>query len=389
MRVLVTTFAVVLILISLYQLSFTWFVNKHESRIEEQANRWLKQHYSPADRKYPGDKEKQSLYQDTLDNVFAHYRDSLLATTRDQKITWWGQSYQKSKESELLLGLDLQGGISVTLDIALDGLIKGLANNPHDPKLVRSLEEATRRKTSSDADFITLFTQVWKDQNPNVPLAPLFANNARNKLKIDASDNTVTSFIREQAVAAMKQTYQVITKRIDKFGVAQPSVSLDENKGIINVELAGAKDPERVRKYLQSTANLQFWEVYSLNDLGTSFEAADKVLAAYLKQQKGQDNAVPTQAASINIASVDSLNRNDTTKKVTDTAKKDTSALSNTAADHPLFNQTLIRFARGYQDNDGKVKYPGHIGEVAIKDTPTIDSYLNLPAVKNSFPGDV
>src|SRR4051812_19405713 len=320
MRVLVTTFAVVLIVISLYQLSFTWFVNKHESRIEEQANRWLKQHYPPADRKYPGDKEKQSLYQDTLDNVFAHYRDSLLATTRDQKITWWGQSYQKSKESELLLGLDLQGGISVTLDIALDGLIKGLANNPHDPKLVRSLEEATRRKTSSDADFITLFTQVWKDQNPNVPLAPLFANNARNKLKIDASDNTVTSFIREQAVAAMKQTYQVITKRIDKFGVAQPSVSLDENKGIINVELAGAKDPERVRKYLQSTANLQFWEVYSLNDLGTSFEAADKVLAAYLKQQKGQDNTAPTQAASINIASVDSLNRNDTTKKVTDTA---------------------------------------------------------------------
>jgi len=259
MRVLVSIFAAVLILISLYQLSFTWFVNKHESRIDERAKSWLKQHYPTPAAKYPGNKDEQSLYQDTLDNVLAHYRDSLLATTRDEKITWWGQTYQKSKESELLLGLDLQGGINVTLDIALDGLIKGLANNPHDVRLLRTIDEANRRKSSSDADFITLFSQTWKDLNPNVPMAPLFANNTRNKLKIDASDNTVTNYIRDQAVAAMKQTYQVLLRRIDQFGVAQPSVSLDENKGIINVELAGAKDPDRVRKYLQSTANLEFW----------------------------------------------------------------------------------------------------------------------------------
>src|SRR5436190_7443757 len=188
MRVLVTTFAVVLILISLYQLSFTWFVNKHESRIEEQANRWLKQHYSPADRKYPGDKEKQSLYQDTLDNVFAHYRDSLLATTRDQKITWWGQSYQKSKESELLLGLDLQGGISVAMNIELSGLIKGLCNNPNDAGLKNAIDAANRKKTNSDANFIDLFAESFKEVNPGQSLAPLFSNNTRNKLKIDASD---------------------------------------------------------------------------------------------------------------------------------------------------------------------------------------------------------
>jgi SecD/SecF fusion protein len=388
MRVLVSIFAAVLIIISLYQLSFTWFVNKHESKIEDRANAWLKQHYSTADRKYPGDKEKQALYQDTLDNLLAHYRDSLLAKSRDEKITWWGQTYQKSKESELLLGLDLQGGINVTLDIALDGLIKGLANNPRDPKLLKTIDEATRRKTTSDADFITLFGQTWEDQNPNVPLAPLFANNTRNKLKIDASNNQVSSYIREQAVAAMKQTYQVITKRIDKFGVAQPSVSLDENKGIINVELAGAKDPERVANYLQSTANLQFWEIYTVVDLSKAIESADRDLAAYLKIMQGADTTAPkTRAPAINISSVASdTAKHDTAVKAVDTTKADTTS-SLLANDHPLLR--LFSFARPYQDEDGKTTAPGYIGAAQIKDTGLINSYLNNPVAKNDFPGDV
>ena len=390
MRVLVSIFAGVLILISLYQLSFTWFVNKHESSIEEKARVWLRQHYTAADAKYPGNKEKQALYQDTLDNLLAHYRDSTLATTRDEKITWWGQTYQKAKESELLLGLDLQGGINVTLDIALDGLIKGLANNPRDTRLLKAIDEASRRKVSSDADFITLFTQTWQDQNPNVSLAPLFANNARNKLKIDASNNQVSSYIREQAVAAMNQTYQVITKRIDKFGVAQPSVSLDESKGIINVELAGAKDPERVRNYLSSTANLQFWELYGVTDLRNSLIGADQALAAHLKSIKAKDSSTPV-VPTINIASVpsDTAHIVDTTKKLTDTGKKDTTA-ANTAAtsdDHPLFS--VLQPTQPYQTEDGKSVDPGPIGYAHIKDTAKINSYFNDPIVRNNFPGDV
>jgi SecD/SecF fusion protein len=390
MRVLVSIFAAVLILISLYQLSFTWFVNKHEARIEERAQSWLKQHYPAASVKYPGDKEKQSLYQDTLDNIFAHYRDSLLASTHDQKVTWWGQTYQKSKESELLLGLDLQGGISVTLDIALDGLIKGLANNPHDPTLLRTLAEANRRKTTSDADFITLFSQTWKELNPNVQMAPLFSNNTRNKLKIDASDNTVTNYIRDQAVAAMKQTYQVITKRIDKFGVAQPSVSLDENKGIINVELAGAKDPDRVRNYLQSTANLQFWEIYTWPDLQNAFLAGDNALSKYFQTLKGTDSS-KNQQPVVNISSVasDSVSKKDSinsTKKKPDSLNKDTTK-GVAATDHPLFQ--VLGIARGETDEQGKPHYPGFIGYAAIGDTPRVNGYLNNPVFRNNFPGDV
>src|SRR6516165_10136108 len=174
MRALVSIFAALLIVISLYQLSFTWFVNKHESAMQDKAKRYVNNLYTTAERKYPGDKEAQAVYQDTLDEVYKGRLKRLLDSTKDTKITWWGTSYQKSKESELLLGLDLQGGINVTLDVALDGLIKGLANNPRDANLVKAIQLADQKKlTNGGANYIDLFSQAFKEINPGVKLAPL------------------------------------------------------------------------------------------------------------------------------------------------------------------------------------------------------------------------
>src|SRR5882724_2331317 len=265
MRALVSIFAVLLIVISAYQLSFTWFVNKHEAAMQSKAKRYLNSVYPAAEKKYPTDKEARAAYQDSLDETYKERLRKLLDSTKDTKITWWGTSYQKSKENELLLGLDLQGGINVTLDVALDGLIKGLANNPRDPVMLKAIALAQQKKiTSGGSNFIDLFAQSFKEINPTGNLAPLFANSNRNTLKFESSDATVVAYIKNQAVAAMTQTYQVLNKRIDKFGVAQPSINPDYNKGIITIELPGAADPERIRNYLQSTANLQFWEVYTL-----------------------------------------------------------------------------------------------------------------------------
>src|SRR5882724_1583249 len=112
MRALVSIFAALLIVISLYQLSFTWFVNKHEAAMQTKAKSYVNRLYpATAERKYPGNKEAQALYQDTLDEVYKQRLKRLLDSTKENKITWWGTSYQKSKESELLLGLDLQRGI--------------------------------------------------------------------------------------------------------------------------------------------------------------------------------------------------------------------------------------------------------------------------------------
>ena len=360
MRALVSIFTILLISISLYQLSFTWFVNKHEAAMKARATQQIRRAYPDASVKYPGNKEAQALYQDTVDREHRNRLQKLLDSTRDKKITWWGQSYQKAKESELLLGLDLQGGINVTLDVALEGLVRGLANNPRDPLLVKAIEEAQRKKLNSDQNFIDLFATSYKEVAPNGRLAPLFANTEKNKLKINASDNEVVSYIRDRANAAMSQTFQVLQNRIDKFGVAQPNISLDENKGIITVELAGATDPERVRRFLQSTANLQFWEVYTWEGLGNSLQLADKALDTYLYGIKTPD---------------------------TSSIAKDSAITDTTAGRNPLFR--LLNPAVPQQDQEtGKYRFFPYIGVARLADTAKVNEYLNLPAVKTNFPAN-
>ena len=160
MRALVSIFAALLIVISLYQLSFTWFVNQHESAMDAKAKQLVNRLYPvKPEQKYPTDKEAQAAYKDTLDQAYDHKKDSLLKATGDTKITWWGTTYQKSKESELLLGLDLQGGISVTLNIALDGLIKNLSNNSLDPQLLRAINMALQKKLTNSGNVIDLFAE--------------------------------------------------------------------------------------------------------------------------------------------------------------------------------------------------------------------------------------
>jgi SecD/SecF fusion protein len=361
MRALVSIFAGLLIVISLYQLSFTWFVNKHESAMTQKAERFVKNNYPAAATKYPGDKNAQVLYNDSLSLLVRARTQRLLDSTKDTKITWWGTTYQKSKESELLLGLDLQGGINVTLDIELKELIKGLANNPRDVSLVKAFQLADQKKlTNGGANYIDLFSAGFGEANPGVKLAPLFANSNRNKLKFESSDGEVIRYLRDQAVAGMHQTFKVLSNRIDKFGVSQPNIQLDENKGIITVELAGATDPDRVRKYLQSSANLQFWEVYNIQQLGNALTNADKILQKYL-------NGVKDSAT---------LAKRDSTEDST------TSALNS----HPL---RIVRFNQSQQDAKGQVIYPPAIGAALLKDTSTFNSYMSIAAVRNQFPSNM
>ncbi|MEP6726183.1 MAG: protein translocase subunit SecD, partial [Bacteroidota bacterium] len=363
-------------------------MNKHESAMAEKAKLWTKNHYANAAAKYSGDQEKQALYQDTIDRAQSRRLAHLLDSTRESKITWWGQTYQKAKESELLLGLDLQGGINVAMNIELSGLIKGLCNNPNDAGLKKAIDDANRKRTSSDANFIDLFAESFKAVNPGQSLAPLFSNNTRNKLKIDASDNAVISYLHDQADAAMQQTKNVLTKRIDQFGVSQPNISLDKNKGVITIELAGANDPERVRKYLQSTANLQFFEVYNISELSQSLEAADKTLTTILSGTKAADTATKTETAGNEKkdSSIDVLLRKDTGKKA--------ATIADAKIQYPLIKYFNAGFVRGKdgqpaKDNNGNVIYTGTLGYVPLKDTALLNSYLTNPAVSNSFPANV
>jgi len=235
----------------------------------------------------------------------------------------------------------------------LEGLIKSLSNNPRDLQLQAALKSATALKVSSEADYISLFGEAYIKQNGSGKLSSLFAGPGK-EIKITDNDDAVLSKIKTVAKGAINQTYKILVKRIDKFGVAQPNINLDENKGVINVELAGVKDPARVRKFLQSSANLQFWEVYRIDELAESLKLADQSLQAYLN---GTDSA----------------------------AAKDTAKAKQNA--NPFFK--VMEPINPQQDANGKTVFAPAIGNVQLKDTGLFLSYISNEIVKGSLPSNL
>jgi SecD/SecF fusion protein len=364
---LVRFFAIALILICLYQLSFTWFVRGHEKAMDEKAQAWMKRFPTP-EQQYPGDKEKQAIYADSLAEVKKERVLRLLDSTKETKLAFGLVTYRSAKESELMLGLDLQGGMSVTMEVGLDGLIKSLANYTKDANFNKALDNAVARKANSGANLITLFEEEFKKVNPSGTLAPFFAARSNGKVKFDASDNAVNEYLTAQATAAFNNTYRILRTRIDRFGVASPSINPDPAKGIINIELAGVNDKERVRSYLQSTANLQFFEVYTFEsrDLQNGIVAADK--------------AVQDMLEGAPVA-------NDTAAVKDTSAKKATAKLKDSANANPIAR--LVQFTQPYNDAAGKPVFPAAIGYIQSKDTGTLNGYLRLDFVKNKFPANL
>src|ERR1043165_6788624 len=175
---LVRFFTILLIIYSVYQLSFTWVVRNHEKKMEARAHNYVKVNYTAAAVKYPGNKDSQAIYQESLDKIYQERLKRLLDSTRDVTVTYGPTgklSYQQAKENELNLGLDLQGGMNVTLEVEMTGLIRALSNNSKDPVFLQALQNANNRKLNSNADFITLFTDEYKKLNPSGNLASLFA----------------------------------------------------------------------------------------------------------------------------------------------------------------------------------------------------------------------
>src|ERR1700759_175782 len=218
---LVRFFALALILICLYQLSFTWIVRNYESGMSDRAASWVKANFPGAQTKYPGNKDMQDTYNDSLDNLKKQRLQRLLDSTKDSKIGPFGfTTYRNAKDKELALGLDLQGGMSVTMEVGLDGLIKSLANYTKDPVFNKALDAAVRKKATSGADLISLFTTEFENTSAGAKLAPYFVTRSNGVIKYDASNDAVATYLRDQASGAFTNTTHILTTRIDRFGVA-------------------------------------------------------------------------------------------------------------------------------------------------------------------------
>jgi SecD/SecF fusion protein len=377
---LVRFFAIALILISLFQLHFTWVVRNHEGKMEKKARSYVNAAFPDA-----AAEAKDAEYKKRLRR--------LLDSTRETTVTYGTTgaiSYQKAKEQELNLGLDLQGGMSVTLEVELEGMLKTLSNNPKNPALAKALATAEQRKASSDADYITLFAQAFKEQNPTSNLASIFAGAGQRTIKLGDSDNDVLTKLRAYADGAISNTYNVLQKRIDQFGVAQPNVQLDKNKGIITVELPGVKDdPERVRKYLQATANLQFMELYNIAELDKPLTDAEAAVRAYYSGVK------PTAADTAASAAAKAANPLDTnrTATITDLVKTTPTTGGDSAAKKPAGTEVslfkVFQPMGPQQGADGRQSFAPYLGFTTARDTALLNEYLNLESVRMNFPSNM
>ncbi len=385
---LVRFFTVLLIIYSIYQLSFTWFVQNHEKKLESQAKTWLSKNFLSADKRYPGNKDSQQVYQDELDQAYRRHLDSLTKSSENTAITYGingAVSYKTAKEEELNLGLDLQGGMNVTMEVEMTGLLKSLANNSSDPSFLSALANADKRIANSDADFVGLFLEEYKKLEPNRALAGLFAAASSNEINIKSTDEQVIAYIRQQALTAFNLTFDRLRTRIDQFGVAQPSINPIPNRGLISVELPGIKDKERVRRLLQSTANLQFWEVYTLAD--QSYQNGwQKTITAFNAKYGGIADSTKKDTTATAKTPSTSTDSGTTVKLPTDSpATKAPSPVAQTTG--KLTIDKFLMLMQPSQYEKGNIVYPAAIGQVPIKDTMAFSGYLR--EFKSNFPGDV
>lgn len=394
---LVRFFAIALILISLYQLSFTFLVRNYEKTIEQQAENDVAKQYPTPEKKYPGSKELQGFYSDTLEGFIKQRRQEIVDSTSSKQIAGfpWYITYTKAKEKELNLGLDLVGGMNVVLEVNVEDVIRALSGHSKDAAFNRALDRANELKKTNQTDYVTLFGQAYTEVAPQGKLATIFANAYQKDINFNSTNQQVLDMIRRESRVAIKNTYIVLQKRIDKFGVAQPNISLDENKGLISVELAGVDNAARVHKYLQATANLEFREVYKnspefvqnvLSPMNDAIRAAlnagntTKAAPAATDTAKAAAATAAAQDTGKDASLSDYLAKD---KAKTDSGSKELQ-IQEQQKQNPLFTVLFPNV-----DPQSGTIYPGpSIGRILPKDTATFNRYLEMPAVKAVLPKD-
>lgn len=425
----ITTFAVLLGLACIFYLSFTWVTRGIEKDALAYAEAYIQSPFvaKAAADSAKGDATKQQQILDDIKNKKVDsYLDSMKALPAyDILVTKY--TYDECKQKEINLGLDLRGGMNVTLEVSVAEIIKNLANNNPDPDFNKAIAETQKNLgVANNKNFVTLFAETYKKIAPGGRLAPIFQT-IENKGKVDYNDNNekVLAFIAERVDDAVSNSEKTFRSRIDRFGVAQPNIQKLEASGRILIELPGVKDKERVRKLLQGTANLEFWETYENGELGQYWPEANKRVKALLNPELAKADSA-SKADSANVAKVDTAKAG---KKLTATeikkakedsiaaAKKDTASKSLAdklkAKDQPAtasndtskgakqdtslanykLNNPLYSMAGPLVPNisqDGKYYGLGStVGYALIKDTAKVNAWLNNPKVRSVFPSKV
>jgi len=367
--------ALLMAVVCIYQLSFsvaTW-------RIEKAAKTYAQ-----------GDLNKEMSYLDSMGSEVAYNFFYLRKYT-----------YKECVDREIILGLDLKGGMNVILEVQVADVVKALSNYSTDPIFTQAIALAKeRQKENSRADFITLFGQAFEELDPNAKLASIFSTvDLRDRISFSATNKEVLDFLRAESKVAVDNSFQIIRSRIDRFGVVSPNVQQLEGTGRILVEMPGVTEPERVRKLLQGTANLQFWETYENAEVYPSFVEVNRKLAEIQSQGNSatpaDTSAAAAPAPAPDMAAAAAVLADSASQAVADTssllAKLDAgntladslAAMADAQKNFPLFS-ILSPSVSGDQLIPGSV-----VGLAHYRDTAQVSAYLNDPRLRSLLPRDL
>ena len=352
--------AILLLLASLWQLSFTLVANRQENKAEKYAEAKAEAAMNAAAFGKIAEADK-AFYLDSIRKVEnRRYIDSISS----EKI-YLGYTFKDIQAKAINLGLDLKGGMNVMLQVQLHDLVKALAGGNTAPEFTNALALAKERSVDSRNDFITLFAEAWEETSNGMPLAQIFGTyEMRDQIGPESTDAEVIEVIRAESESAISNSFNVLRNRIDRFGVTQPNIQKLGNSGRILVELPGVKEPERVRKLLQGTASLEFWPTYTNEEIEGYLAEAN----AFLAQM---------QAAEETVAEVaEETESEDILAEELKQAENDAAAEAELLKQNPLFALLQPSGARGH----------ACIGYAHYADTAQINKLLAMPQVKQFFP---
>lgn len=348
----VRVFAILLTLVCVFYLSFSFVTRHYTSKAKEFAK---------------GDVKVEQDYLDSLSN---------------EKVYFGNWTLKQCREMEISLGLDLKGGMNVILEVSVPDVIKVLADNKPDEAFNQALATAAKQATTSQDDVITLFIREYHKIAPGASLSELFATQQlKDKVNQKSTDAEVEKVLREEVKAAVENSYNVLRTRIDRFGVVQPNIqSLEDKMGRIMVELPGIKEPERVRKLLQGSANLEFWETYTAKDAAPYLQAADSRLRAILASETPADSTATDSAVTETPAVAQATSTADSLAAALKGESKSQAAnLALIKKEHPLLAILQIN-----PSGQGPV-----VAYANYKDTAEVNKYLSMPEVLAEMPKDL
>ncbi|WP_455610293.1 protein translocase subunit SecDF [Bacteroides sp.] len=346
----VKVFAILLTLVCVFYLSFSFVTRHYNNKAKEYAK---------------GDLKLEQDYLDSLSN---------------EKVWFGNWTLKQCREMEISLGLDLKGGMNVILEVSVPDVIKALADNKTDEAFNQALATAAKQAISSQDDVITLFVREYHRIAPDARLSELFATQQlKDKVNQKTSDAEVEKVLRSEVKAAVDNSYNVLRTRIDRFGVVQPNIqSLEDKMGRIMVELPGIKEPERVRKLLQGSANLEFWETYNAKDVAPYLQAADNKLRSILANEASADSVAVDSTAAPVVAQATS-----TADSLAAALKGENKAqsvdLAQIKKEHPLLAVLQVN-----SSGQGPV-----VAYANYKDTADINRYLSMKEIQSELPKDL